>query len=525
MPEKQNVASEADPLAVAQVVAQVVDTATGGGLSAAEFDIVGDQVDQAPLFDSSELVIPDTLRFLRKGVAAIHATPARGQDSRSLNGHRLFDACILIAQMHVKGFDAAKRARMREDRISPLFETRITDLARLAGIPGKNYVRVYEELRQLREMVLRWNIVGEDAEVQWEMEASFLSMFGVGKGAKRGAIRFSIDPSVLDIVLEPRNWATLSLQALRGLGTAAGYALYQNTWRYLNTHAKVTAPLPLETWVELLVGKSRYVVDEPGKGKRAVNYADFKRRVLVDAMRRVNEQAALGYTLELKEIRAGNRVTRLQFKFLPKSTAALPFPLAWPDELLQYLRGLGFDKSEIADLAQAHSYELVVESVERMRKGLTRLAAAGQQVSSRKAYFLGIVANVAGGVALEAIDDAQVEAEARARAAQLAAEERHRRLEQAWQAHVARRFAEELFAMPDGDREGLLTEFASSTAGAQVAGYVKDGWRPTKSMPLAVLRVWLKEQRPEWHAKLLPNPEDQTLEAWKDWRLDQGGDR
>ena len=271
--------------------------------------------EQPSLFPPTEdLIVPDTLRSMRKAVSAIHATPLKEEHSHTLNSRRLFDAIIVLAQIDCRGREAGLIERVRNERISPLFEVRITDLARLAGIPGKNYKRIYEELERLFSMTLAWNLVGEDSEVAWSMKAHFLSMLGYGQGVKRGLIRFALEPSVLAIVLEPSQWATLSFQTMRGLGTNAAYGLYQATWRYLGTANKVTAALPTSTWIRLLVGESRFVkmVD----GQEIVNYGDFKRRILSDAIDRVNEVTALRYKLELKEYRSGNRISRLQFKFI-----------------------------------------------------------------------------------------------------------------------------------------------------------------------------------------------------------------
>ncbi len=161
-----------------------------------DFDMRRRSTEQPSLFATEDLIIPDTLRSVRKAVSAIHAAPAKAEHNQSLNSRRLFDAFILVAQIDCRKRDGLVE-RICKERVSPEFVTRVTDLARLAGIPGKNYVRIYEELDHLYEMDLKWNIVGEDADVQWEMRSHFLSSLGYGKGHRRGSIRFSIDPSIL----------------------------------------------------------------------------------------------------------------------------------------------------------------------------------------------------------------------------------------------------------------------------------------------------------------------------------------
>ena len=474
---------------------------------------------QVPLFPTEDLIIPEALRSMRKAVAAIHATPIRAEHAQGLNSRRLLDACILIAQIDFRKRGKEALSRVKSERLSPVFETRITDLARQANIPGKNYQRVYGELDTLFEMVLRWNIVGEDAETQWEMKSHFLSSLGYGRGHKRGLIRFSLDPSILEIVLEPSNWATLSLQAMRGLATAASYALYQNTWRYVGTNAKVTAALPLATWVELLQGSSSYVEDHPVHGKRVVRYADFKRRVLLDAIRRVNDIPALSYTLELKELKSGTRVSKLQFKFVPKKSLGLGIPLIWPADIVALLESLGFTPKEIEDLSQAHSFEEVADTIVRLKQSEERLKAQGRQISSKKAYFAGILANVAAGKSLDDMDHARIEAEARAQEAQRVAEARSQRLHEEFAQHTAARFASEFFALPDPTRDQFIQAFGASDDGRRARPITEKGWTLRNAAAQAVLRDWLARERQDLWERLLPNPEDRSFDAWLAWRV------
>ena len=487
----------------------------------ADFDMRSRDAAQVPLFPTEDLIIPEALRNMRKAVSAIHATPIKAEHAQGLNNRRLLDACILIAQIDFRKRGTDALARVKSERLSPIFETRVTDLARLASIPGKNYQRIYEELDTLFEMILRWNIVGEDAETQWEMKSHFLSSLGYGRGHKRGLIRFSLDPSILEIVLEPSNWATLSLQAMQGLGTAASYALYQNAWRYVNTNAKVTAALPTATWIELLLGSSGYVEEDPKEGKRVVRYADFKRRHLVDALRRVNDIPALSYTLELKELKSGTRVSKLQFKFIPKRTQSLGIPLTWPSDVVAALESAGFSAKEIEDISQGRSFEEVADTLVRLKQAEDRMKSQGRQISSRKAYFNGILANVAAGKNLEELDHVKIEAEARAQEAQRAAAARQERLKEEFFRHCATRFAAELFAIAEGERKGILEDFAASDEARKAAPYLSRGWTTRNTAALAMLKGWMQRERPELIEQLMPCPEDRSFESWLAWRADQ----
>lgn len=487
------------------------------------FDMKHRAPEQPSLFPTEDLIIPETIRSIRKAVSAIHAIPLKPEHSQSLNSRRLFDACILVAQIDFRKRDKQMLERVRSERIAPMFETRVTDITRLAGIPGKNYERIYDELDKLFEMVLRWNIVGEDSKVEWDLKSHFLSSLGYGRGLKRGLIRFSIDPSILEIVLEPTNWASLSLQAEEGLGTAASYALYQNAWRYVNTHAKVTAVLPTATWVELLMGQSRYVVDDPKEGKRVVNYGDFKRRVLMDAIRRVNEIQALSYTLELKEYRAGTRVSKLQFKFIPKQQPSLGLPLTWPEDVLRVLERLGFTQAEIENMSQAHSFEEVADSIVRLKAAEGRLKAVGRPISSKKAYFSGILTNIASGAVGDELDHEKIETEAKAQEAQRLAEQRQARLKEEFTKHISSIFVHRLYELTEVEREAIFQAFEESPSGAKARLLFEKGWNQKNIGALTILRGWLATEQLDVLNRLLINPEDKDFDAWMAWRLDSMG--
>ena len=478
------------------------------------------EVDQPSLFPLEDLIIPEAVKNMRKAVSAIHASPLKAEHSQSLNSRRLFDACILVAQLDFRKRDRQLLERVKAERISPMFETHITDLARLANIPGKNYVRLYEELDTLFEMSLRWNLVGEDASVEWEMKSHFLSCLGYGKGHKRGLVRFAIDPAILQIVLEPSNWATLSLQAMQGLSTASSYALYQNCWRYIGTQAKVTAAMSTATWIELLLGPSRHVVKDPKEGTKVVAYGDFKRRHLMDAIRRVNEVAALGHTIELKEHFSGNRVSKLQFKFVQKKQYPLGLPVTWPEEVILVLSRLGYTTQEIENLSQVHSYEVVAESLVRLKSEEGKRNAAGRPIKSHRAFFMGILANVAAGVIADEIDPEKIEAEAALQEEQRQAEMRLERRREGFKEHVAAQFIRGVFDLGDSERAALFEAFETSPAGKKAALLLEKGWSERNVGAMSLLRAWMVKENDERLTQILARPQDKDFDAWLAWKLD-----
>lgn len=478
---------------------------------------------QGTLFPNEELVVPHSVRTMKKAVAAIHAVPQRADKGQSLNMRRLFDACIMVAQMECRGKEAQIVERLKTERISPMFEVRISKLAQMAGIKGNNYERVYEDLDGLYDMSFAWNILEESGDVAFSMKAHYFSVLGYGNNAKRGLVRFAYDPSVLQMILEPSVWTKLSLDVLGGLKTAAAYALYQNAFRYLGTQNKVTAALPTHVWVELLVGKSRYVTESPD-GQVSVNYADFKRRVLLDAIKRVNEIPALNYTLGCTEIKSGNRVAKLQFHFIPKNQRALELPLTWPDEVVRLLSQMKYSREEMDDLSQRYSVEEVAEAVTRLQSAEERMRAKGKPVTSRRAYFEGILRNISAGARSDEIEHDRIIAEVQEEEARKAAEGRLAKLKAQFERHQRDRFASWLFEQPASRRAELAKAFREAHAdNPGVRMIVKPDLSEGDFSAQALLRTWITNAQPDLMKDALPHPEDRTFEDWMAWRL-AGGD-
>lgn len=483
-------------------------------------NLSGDQQIQGSLFGADDLVIPPGLRQMRKAVSAIHAVPIKVEQEHTLNTRRLFDACILIVQMDMKDRSKDEIARILQERISPVFEITAKALTDIAGIPGKNLQRVYEALNKLFEMVLKWNVCNEDAQVTWGMKAHFFSSLGFGHGASAGRIRFSMDPEILKIVLEPSVWANLSLTVLPQLSTPAAYALYQSCWRYVTTHQKVTAALPVKTWIELLVGPSRYIKTGPD-GREVINYADFKRRTLLDAIEKVNALSALSYTLELKEYFAGKKITKLQFRFVAKTQQPLPLPSLWESELISWLGTVGFSEKEISELSQIYSRECVIDSAKRLEAAEAVRRATGKKILHRKEYFKGILANVSRGLAEEADADDQMAAKVQAEVEERRSEDRQARLKDAFAAHQASVFQKNLDELGVEKRDALIADFERSEVGQKTKIlWQSKGWG--RNLPaMTVLRTWVQRKNPELLDALLPAPQDRTFEHWMAWRLEQ----
>lgn len=480
---------------------------------------------QGALFASDELILPDSIREMRKPVSAIHVVPVKAEYAQTLNSRRLFDAVIISVQNECRGKEKDIISRLKSDRVSPMFELRVSDLAELAGIPGKNYERLYDELDKLFDMQLAWNIIAEDQTVEYAMKAHFFSVLGHGKNFKKGMVRFAFDASVLEIILEPSRWAKLSLEVMGGLKTPASYALYANCFRYFGTANKVTAALPTLVWIELLVGKGRYVLEHKD-GTKEVNYGDFKRRCLLDALRRVNSVSALSHALELKEIRSGNRIAKLQFRFIQKDKGQLPLhePLGWSGDVIEVLNKLSYSSEEINNLAQAYSIEEVCEALKRLTAAEARMREQGKGITARRPYFEGILRKLSAGAGASQLEDDKIMAEVRAAEIRKAAETRKAALKDEFQRYQRNRFSDWLFELPENARDQLLAEASTSPSIDSVSrAMLKKGVSSSDYAAQAVLRIWMQGARLDLYDEALPNPEDRVFEEWVAWKA-SGGD-
>ena len=478
--------------------------------------------EQETLFPKEELVIPPAIQGFRKSVAIMHGFPIGSDAKESLNRLRVMDGLIIIAQIDFRQRGKAELERVVKDRLSPFFDFRIGELARIAGIPGKNYQRIWDELNGIYEQSYLWNAYGKDGSVEFEMKSRFLSALGPGVGRKTGMVRIAMDPSALAMVLDPGEWAAISIaaQSDKNLRSEPAYRLYQNTWRYVNTHHKVTAAMPTEAWIDLIAGKDNRFVTMVDGQRRATGYADFKRRVLLPAMARVNAVRALSYTLELKEHKSGNRVAKLQFNLIPKKQESLGLPLVWSEDTLDFITGCGFTEAEINDLSEANSYEEILETVARMRASMIRMKELKKKITSKKAYFRGTLANVVAGARED--DAEKIEKESAKQQAEIEAEERRERVKELWEGHRKKRFREGLADLPSDQKSSLLDEFLKSEEGERARILLKKGADPFDSAAaMAFVRLWMERAHSDLVEQILSRPEDRSLEAWLAWRVTQ----
>lgn len=478
------------------------------------------------MFLSDELLLPSALNTYRKPVAAIHSIPERRDAALKLSARKLMEALPLAVQLDLRSKNKDEQQelvrKIREDRATPLFEIRTKELARLAGLSVSNMERIHDTLAELVGYTFIWNVMGEDGSAEYEAVAPFLIRRDKGVGARAGFTRFAFEPEILLWFLEPKMWANFSWTVMSSLGgkvvgpgQEAAFGLYQNIWRYIGTSAKVTAAMDVADWIDLIIGPSRFVqVDAAGK-KRVVDYKDFKRRFLKPGLAILNGHPALNHTVELKEELSGRKVMRLRFKFQEKRQTSFDLPLGWPTPAIKQLEEIGFSEKDVGTLSQLYPYDQVSEALKRMPKAEQRIRTTGSRVYSRKAFFNGILGNVAKGETQSAEEEAKLLKDAEQRQVQDEEAQRMQALTDKFKAHQRTLITAALQVLPAEHQANLFKEHLAADPGARTL--FKDG-RPGAAYLLLFVN-WLAKAKPELFDSWLPEPKDKNIQSWSAWRL------
>ncbi|KVP16954.1 hypothetical protein WJ84_01380 [Burkholderia ubonensis] len=480
---------------------------------------------QGWLFHPDELLPPETLKEYRKPVAAIHAIPERRDVALKLSARKLMEALPLAVQLDLRNRGKEEQQelirKIREDRSTPLFEIRTKELVRLAGLTSSNMERIHENLAEMVGFPFRWNVLGEDGNVEFEALAPFLIRRDKGVRKKHGYTRFAFEPEILLWFLEPRMWANLSWTVMSGIGRSNGpgqeaaFGLYQTIWRYITTPRKMTTAFDLATCIDLVIGPSRFVKVDAKGNKEVVDYKDFKRRYLIPGLEILNSHPALNHTVEMTEGKSGRRVVTLRFKFIEKRQMSFDLPLGWPPASIQYLGDLGYSDKEINDMSQLYLYEQVAEALRRLPAAEQRYREKGRKIHARKAFFAGILANVAKGEKQSAEEEEKLLKEVEQRQQQEAEEQRIQTLQKKFGIHQRTLVLEAMQQLPEAERDALTQAHLSAKPEDRIM--YKPGERGHAY--LILFCKWLATARPELYTEWLPEAKDRNFQSWLVWQL------
>lgn len=249
--------------------------------------------------------------------------------------------------------------------------------------------------------------------------------------------------------------------------------------------------------------------------KRVVDYRDFKRRFLKPGLAILNGHPALNHTVELKEELSGRKVMRLRFKFQEKRQASFDLPLGWPTPAIKQLEEIGFSEKDIGTLSQLYPYDQVLEALKRLPTAEQRVRTTGSRVYSRKAFFNGILGNVAKGETQSAEEEAKLLKDAEQRQVRDEEIQRMDAMTNKFKAHQRSLIEEALQALPAEQQSSLFSEHQAADPGARTL--FKNG--RLGPAYLLLFANWLATAKPELFDSWLPEPKDKNMQSWSAWRL------
>ena len=242
----------------------------------------------------TDVVSPSSAE-LRKAVEAIAIQPKSGKIT--LLTRKLFNVLLAVAQ--------------QADESGDTYRALLSDIVANSAFDSNDTALVKEHLRRMVSVQVEWS-TGTSSQKpgrKWGIstliaDAEILE----DPTTRRVWVEFSFAPKIKKKLLDPVQYARLSLQFQSQLRSSAGLALYDICVRYLTNPSHLTMRESWEWWRPILSGTPD--TEAGDEAKREYKY--FKRDYLRPAIAEVN--AVTNIFVELIEHREGRRVAEIQFR-------------------------------------------------------------------------------------------------------------------------------------------------------------------------------------------------------------------
>ncbi len=232
---------------------------------------------------------------LRKAVEAIALQPKNGKIT--LLTRKLFNVLLAVAQ--------------QADDSGDTYRALLSDIVANSAFDSNDTALVKEHLRRMVSVQVEWS-TGTSSQKpgrKWGISTLIADAEILEDPATRRVwVEFSFAPKIKKKLLDPVQYARLSLQFQSQLRSSAGLALYEICVRYLTNPSHLTMREPWEWWRPILSGTPD--TEAGDEAKREYKY--FKRDYLRPAIAEVN--AVTNIFVELIEHREGRRVAEIQFR-------------------------------------------------------------------------------------------------------------------------------------------------------------------------------------------------------------------
>jgi len=242
----------------------------------------------------TDVVSPSSAE-LRKAVEAIAIQPKSGKIT--LLTRKLFNVLLAVAQ--------------QADEAGDTYRALLSDIVANSAFDSNDTALVKEHLRRMVSVQVEWSqgTSSQKPGRKWGIstliaDAEILE----DPQTRRVWVEFSFAPKIKKKLLDPVQYARLSLQFQSQLRSSAGLALYEICVRYLTNPSHLTMRETWEWWRPILSGTPD--TEAGDEAKREYKY--FKRDYLRPAIAEVN--AVTNIFVELIEHREGRRVAEIQFR-------------------------------------------------------------------------------------------------------------------------------------------------------------------------------------------------------------------
>jgi hypothetical protein len=242
----------------------------------------------------TDVVSPSSAE-LRKAVEAIAIQPKSGKIT--LLTRKLFNVLLAVAQ--------------QADESGDTYRALLSDIVANSAFDSNDTALVKEHLRRMVSVQVEWSqgTSSQKPGRKWGIstliaDAEILE----DPTTRRVWVEFSFAPKIKKKLLDPVQYARLSLQFQSQLRSSAGLALYEICVRYLTNPSHLTMRESWAWWRPILSGTPD--TEAGDEAKREYKY--FKRDYLRPAIAEVN--AVTNIFVELLEHREGRRVAEIQFR-------------------------------------------------------------------------------------------------------------------------------------------------------------------------------------------------------------------
>jgi hypothetical protein len=197
------------------------------------------------------------------------------------------------------------------DESGDTYRALLSDIVANSAFDSNDTALVKEHLRRMVSVQVEWS-TGTSSQKpgrKWGISTLIADAEILEDPATRRVwVEFSFAPKIKKKLLDPVQYARLSLQFQSQLRSSAGLALYEICVRYLTNPSHLTMRETWEWWRPILSGTPD--TEAGDEAKREYKY--FKRDYLRPAIAEVN--AVTNIFVELIEHREGRRVAEIQFR-------------------------------------------------------------------------------------------------------------------------------------------------------------------------------------------------------------------